>query len=173
MARDACKTAQVMTQVPMLVGMIANAWNALELVLSYPAKALLQTNDLQVAKIIMASVGPVQKGDLFRALASSGPFSEEQRAAVATFCTEFDRLRLQRNAVVHGHWSTITADGVPSMKVVKRRVTYRETLQAKDAEVLLAIKEAIDKAASEAFALFDTLSQAGSEEHGAIDAPDD
>lgn len=140
------KILKALTQTPMLVGMVANSWAAMEHTMVYPAMCLLQTESEHVAKVIMISATPPQRRDLFLALSQADCFTAEQKAGVKEFCDEFERLRKLRNDIVHGHWTSITADGVPIVKITKGRAVLRETLQPKEISSILTVKDDIDRA---------------------------
>jgi hypothetical protein len=128
--------------VPMHVGFIANSWAKLEHAIVPLMRALLRTSDYAVAKIVSFSCNPPQRRDMLQALAESG-FKEDIAQAVAEFCTEFERLRVLRNDIVHGHWDGISSDGKPLLRSVKSRASLKERLDPKEIEWLKQVENEI------------------------------
>jgi hypothetical protein len=113
------------------VGLVANAWAKLEHAMVPLMRVLLQTSDYAVATIVLFSCNPVQRRDMLRALAESG-FQDDIRDEMYKFCNEFDRLRIVRNDIVHGHWDGISEDGKLLLRTVKSRESLKEKLDEKE-----------------------------------------
>jgi hypothetical protein len=130
------KWAENLTSVPMLVGMVANAWAELEHNMVHLANGLLRTRDYRVGKIVMFSASPPQRRDLLLALVEVGPYSKARKDRVREFCTEFERLRKLRNDIVHGYWD-MTDEDDPVLRLTKSRAQLKETLEPKEVKWIL------------------------------------
>lgn len=148
---------RTMTNVPLFIGMIANSWAKLEHAMIPLANRLLRTADDKVGRIVMISLAPPAKRDLLLALTEISPLSDQMRADIASFCKEFERLRVLRNDIVHGRWDSLTKEGKPILHTSSARSTLKETLTEAEVEWLISVRNEIESLTTEAFAQANAL----------------
>jgi hypothetical protein len=142
--------SKIMRSVPLHVGHVANNWAKLEHAMVPLLRMLLKTSDYAVAKIILFSSNPPQRRDLLLALTEIGPFPAWLTTEIESFCKEYERLRLLRNNIVHGHWDRISTAGVPMVRAVKSREKLKEQLEPYEIAEIKQIARDLDALAKRA-----------------------
>lgn len=129
-----------------LIGSVANKWNTLEYNLT-PLTSALMGADESVARITLNALTPVAKRDYLYALIYEGPWEKLNLATeLNAFVKEYDRLRDQRNDIVHGRWSLTIKDSqlVPIWSMLKGKSKPKEHIDSKDEEFILKIYTEIE-----------------------------
>lgn len=143
-ADDVPKWVKTMTMVPMLVGLVANAWAKLEHTFVPLTRRLLRTPDNQIAKAVLFSCNPVQRRDLINALTHISDLPPLTKDRIRSLMNEFDSVRVLRNSIVHGVWAGLTRDGDYMLRVTSSREKLKETLEPREAEWVMSVANRID-----------------------------
>lgn len=140
------------------VGRISNRWAELELLMVPLAARLLRTDDMRVARLVMLGLNAAARKNILSALTEISCYSEAQKEQLAGFIVEFDRLRIARNDIIHGHWSSSDAtEGGFILRLAKGRDKLKDKFEPKEIEWLETIWNGISAAMYTAFRLTDEL----------------
>jgi hypothetical protein len=148
---------RTMMNVPLFVGMVANSWARLEHLMVPLANKLLRTADSRVGKIVMFAANPVAKRDLILALTDISPLTEVQKQTISDWCTEYERLRILRNDVVHGRWDQLTKASTPVLRTAKSRASLKEKAEEKTVKWIMQIQIDIEELVSRSVKLAEEI----------------
>jgi hypothetical protein len=121
------------------------------------ANRLLRTSDDRVGKVVLFSLNAVAKRDIILALTEIAPLSLEEKTAIKNYCTEYDRLRVLRNDIVHGRWDALSEAGMPILHTSSSRASLKERFEEKEVSWLIRVGNDIEKLVGTSIELYHIL----------------